>query len=60
MHQGERDLSGIKGFLGQTYHHGGVLADGVEHHGIFKFGSHLANDVDGFGFEFAEVVQRIF
>ena len=41
----------VKCLLRQADHDGGVLADGVEHDGPLEFGSHLAEDVNTFGFE---------
>jgi hypothetical protein len=52
MHKRKRYFDGIERFLGQSNHYRGVFSDGIEHHRIFEFGSYLADDVDGFGFQF--------
>ena len=59
VHQGEGGTTGGKGFFGQTYHDAGVLANAIEHYGIFKLRCHFADDVNGLGFEFLQVAQTI-
>ena len=53
VQQRERNLCRKKSLLRQPRHAGSILADGVEHHWIFKLGSHLANNMDALGFELA-------
>ena len=45
VHQRERRTSGCKGLFGQTYHYRRILADAVQHDGILKFCSHLADNI---------------
>ena len=59
VHQGEGGTTGGKGFFGQTYHDAGVLANAIEHYGIFKLRCHFADNVNGLGFEFLQVAQTI-
>ncbi len=55
MQKRERRLAGSEGLHRQMQHHGGVLADGIQHHRIAKFGRDLANDVDAFRFQPVEM-----
>ncbi len=41
----------VESLLGQPQQHGGVLADGVQHHRALELGRHFPQDVDAFGFE---------
>jgi hypothetical protein len=42
---------GVEGLLRQVQHHGGILADRIEHHRLFSLGDDLAHDVDAFGLQ---------
>ena len=48
MHQREGRLRRIEGLHGEMQHDGRILADRIEHHRLFAFGRHLADDVDRF------------
>jgi len=60
VHERERRLAGREGLQGQVQHHGGILADGIEHHRVFELGRDLADDVDGFGLELFQVREALF
>ena len=51
MKQRKRQFAGCKGFHRQMQHHGRILADGIEHHGIVAFGDHFPHDMDALGFQ---------
>ncbi len=51
VQQREGQLRRIERLHGEMQHHTGVFADGIQHHGIAKFRSDLADDADRFGFE---------
>ena len=55
--QGKGDGPWIKGLLRQAQHDGRILADGVEHHRVFEFGGHFAEDVNAFSFEQSKVAE---
>ncbi|MNE07512.1 hypothetical protein D3C80_1001350 [compost metagenome] len=55
MQQRERQRPRIKRFTRQMQHHAGVFPDGIHHHGIGEFGSHLADDMNAFCFELPQV-----
>ncbi len=55
----ERQLAGEERLARQMQHHGGILADGIEHHRVIEFGGHLTNDVDAFRLELFEVRQFV-
>ena len=57
MQERKRQLAREKCLLREPHHDGTVLADRVKHHGLFKFGDHLAQDVDAFCFKHAEMGQ---
>jgi hypothetical protein len=57
VHEGEGNGAGEEGFLRETQHDGGVFADGVEHDGALELCGDLAEDVDAFGFQEAEVAE---
>lgn len=59
VEHGEGDLARVEGLAGQVQHDGGVLADGVHHHRVFKFGGHLADDMDALGFQLLQVSQSL-
>lgn len=51
MHQGEGRRRGIERLFRQVQHDRAVLADGIQHDGVFRLGHDFAQDVDTFGFE---------
>ena len=57
MQHRERQLAGIERLACQMQHHGGILADRIQHHRVLKLGSHFTNDVDALGFQLLEVGQ---
>ena len=38
-------------------HHGGILANGIQHHRVIKLGGHFADDMNGFGFKLLQMRQ---
>ena len=42
---------------GQVHHDRRVLADGIEHHGVFKFRRHLAQNVNALGLQLLKVSE---
>lgn len=59
VHQGEGRFSRCESLFGQTHHDAAVFTDAIEHHGVFKFRSHFADDVDGLSLKFLEMAQAI-
>src|SRR5260370_37004232 len=57
MEQRKRNPSGIEGVLGQPQHHGGIFADGIEHHRPRKFRGRFPENIDTLGFESLQVAQ---
>ena len=57
VQQRERNRPGIEGLLRQAQQDRRVLADRIEHHRPLELGHHLAQDVDAFGFQRAQVVE---
>ena len=55
MHQRKRESGRVKGLEGQTQHYRGILADGIQHHRVCRFGCHLADDVYALSFKLAQV-----
>ena len=58
VQQGERDFAGKERLLGQPDHNRRVLADGIQHHRVLKFGGDFANDLNALGFEQVQMVHR--
>ena len=59
VHKGERDFAGRKGLLGKTYHDARILSDGIEHHRVFEFRCHFADNIYGLGFELLQMTEAI-
>ncbi len=53
--QRKRNRPGIERLLRQPQQHRGVLADGIQHDRPLELRHHLAHDVNGFGFEGAQM-----
>src|SRR5438105_5259562 len=53
----KRDRSGVERFLREAQHARRVLADGIEHHRALELGHDLAEDLDAFGLEGAQMIQ---
>ena len=49
VQQRKRQLAGIECLQGKVEHHARILADRIEHHRLFAFGRHLADDVNALG-----------
>ena len=59
VHDRERQLAREKGLARQVQHHGGILADRVQHHRVVELGGHLADDVDAFRLQLFQVRQFV-
>ena len=59
VHEGERDLPGVKRLLRQPQEHGGVLADRVEEDRALELRHDLAQHVDALGLQMTDVTQRV-
>ena len=59
VQEGERESPGVEGLAGEVQEHGRVLADRIEQHRTLELRSHLADDVDAFGFELLQVGERV-
>ena len=59
MQHRERQLAGEERLARQVQHHGGILADGVQHHRVVELGGHFTNDVDTFRLQLFQVGQFI-
>ena len=57
VQQRERNSARVERLLGQPHHDRRILADGVQHYRALKLGHDLAQDVNAFGFEHAQVGQ---
>ena len=57
VQQRERRGRGVERLPGEVQHHRAVLADRIEHDGLFGLRHHLAHDVDRFGLEALEVSE---
>ena len=58
VQKGEGNAPRIEGLLRQPDHHGRVLADGIQHDGVLKFGRDFANYLNALSFEKIEMVHR--
>jgi len=54
VQQRDRRLAGRERLEQQVQQHRGILADGIQQHGIAAGGGHFAKDVDALGFEAVE------
>ena len=59
VHDRKWQAAGEKRLTCQMQHHGGVFADGIEHHRIIELGGHLTNDVDAFRLQLFQMRQFI-
>ena len=60
MHQGKRYPGRPERFPGQIIHDYRVFPTGEQQNGFLKLGSHFPDHIDGFGFQFPEVIEVIF
>ena len=51
MQKREGNRTRIERLLCQADHHGGILADRIQHHRALEFGGHFSYDVNAFGFQ---------
>jgi hypothetical protein len=59
VQQGEGNWAGVKGFLREAEHHGGVFTDGVEHYRVLKLRGDLAEDVNALSLEELDVIKAV-
>jgi hypothetical protein len=59
LQDGEGDLRGVEGLLGQPHHHDRVLAAGEHQHRLLELGRDLAEDVDRLRLELVELAQAV-
>ena len=57
MQQREGRTRGEERLLRQMQHHGGILADRIEHHRALGLGDDFAQDVDALGFEALQMCE---
>ncbi|MCY1417787.1 hypothetical protein D9M71_333280 [compost metagenome] len=59
VHDRERQLAGEERLAGEMQHHGGILADRVQHHRVIELGGHLTNDVDALRLQLFQMRQFV-
>jgi len=59
VEEGHRQIGGPEGLLGQAQEANRIFAARKQQGRSFKFGGHLAHDVDGLGLEVLEVVELV-
>ncbi len=59
VHHRERQLAREESLARQVQHHGGILADRVQHDRVVELGGHLADDMDAFRLQLFQVRQFV-
>jgi hypothetical protein len=59
MQERKRRFGRIKGLHRQMQHHGGILADRIQHHRLGECCGNLAENMDRFGFKTLKVRQAL-
>ncbi|MCY1412032.1 hypothetical protein D9M71_274290 [compost metagenome] len=59
VHDRERQLAGEERLAGEMQHHGGILADRVQHHRVIELGGHLADDMDALRLQLFQMRQFV-